>query len=181
MRRIISTFSAASFAAATVLLPVSGWAAPQHGRSALTTPTPLTHGADAMIRAGAGSFVGSGVRGELQEVRQEIPPFSRAVFVIRVCAVGQTERIRLRGAHSTFTWKVRYRVGRTDVTREVVSGTYRTRRLRSGECRRLRLIVRLQPYQGQYDHVFAVRAIPRSGSSDLVQAAVHITGIIVVP
>jgi hypothetical protein len=148
----------------------------------LITPSPLAPGADAMIRArGTSPSVGSGVRGEVQQVQQDIPQFGRAVFLVRACVVGKAQRIRLHGAHSTFTWKVRYRVGRTDVTRSVVSGTYRTSRLRGGACSRVRMIVRLQPGQGQYDHVFTVRATPRSGAADAVSGAVHITGVIVVP
>jgi hypothetical protein len=64
----------------------------------------------------------------------------------------------------------------------VVAGTYRTRRLRSGDCaRRLKVVVRLQPGATSNGRTFRVRATSPSGARDSVATQVSVAGALVVP
>lgn len=148
-----------------------------------TPPAALARGADAMIRAdGSSGYVGGYERGGRQQVEQSITQFQRAVSYVRVCSVGVRGRMRVHGTGSTVNWRVKYRVGRQDVTRSVVAGTYRTSSLRRDGCaRRIRVVASLQPGSGTYGHTFRIQARPTSGERDVVETRVSVTGVLVLP
>lgn len=143
----------------------------------------LTAGADGMIRAaGATAYVGQGLRGSGQRIDQNISQFQTAVSYVRACNVGASGPLRFRGPGDTPNWVVGYRIGKTDITRAVVSDRgYRTGFLKKSACRRIQVRVRLAQFGDSHGHIVRVRTIPRSGESDLVVTRVHVVGVLVVP
>lgn len=102
---------------------------------------------DAMIRKPRRRWVGTGVRGTVQQVGKAVGPRRRrAVFRVRVDNQGPAAtRVRLRGGHGNRHVRVRWFAGQRNVTRKVVSGRYRTPRLRAGQRHTLRLVTNRKP------------------------------------
>jgi hypothetical protein len=148
-----------------------------------TPPVELRHGADAMIRRdGAQWYEGLRSRNSEQRIEQSITQFQRAVSFVRVCSVDVAGRMRVHGTAGGQSFRVRYRVGRHDVTRSVIAGSYRTRSLRSNACAtRIRVIARLKAGAASNGRTFRIEATPSSGRSDTVSTHVTVVGPLAVP
>lgn len=101
---------------------------------------------DALLRApGSTSWIGNdtyNATGARQGRSANVRAGGTATFTLRVENDGPlAEPLVIRGLGSTTRFKVTYLAGRTDVTTQVVAGTYRTRTLAFGEQANLKVVV----------------------------------------
>jgi hypothetical protein len=178
MRRIVT---GVVLALAATLAPVHVAAADDPDPGVVLGPPPWV-GVDAMIRAdGASAYVGRAERGS-GLIEQDVAPLERAVSYVRVCNHNVRGSIRVDGTSGGRAFRARYLVGRHDVTRSVVAGTYRTQRLGSNECaHRIRLVVRLRSGESDRARTFLVKAVGASGARDTVGTRVNVVGRTFVP
>jgi hypothetical protein len=157
--------------------PMAG--ADDPGPTVVLGPPPFA-GPDAMIRAdGSTAYVGADTNSQ-GRIEQAVTRSRRAISYVRICAHTTHGRMRVHGTGGSRSLAVKYRVGSRDVTRSVVAGSYRTRRLRSGECaRQLRVVVRLEPGATSSGRTFRIRTTSPSSARDSVATQVSVTGPLV--
>jgi hypothetical protein len=179
MRRLLTVVLIVVASVAFAPVPMAG--ADDPGPTVILGPPPFD-GPDAMIRAhGSTEYAGAVAPGQ-GRIEQSITQFQRAVSYVRICANTTHGRMRVEGTSGGRNFTVRYRVGSRDVTRGVVAGTYRTRRLRSVDCaRQVKVVVRLQLGATSNGRTFRIRATSPSGARDSVATHVSVVGPLVVP
>jgi len=160
-------------------LPMAG--ADDPGPVVILGPAPFV-GPDAMIRAQeSATYVGADSHGA-GRIEQSITQFQRAVSYVRICAGTTSGRMRVDGTGGGRSFRVTYRVGRHDVTRKVVSGSYRTRRLHDGDCARvIKVVARLRTGRVSNGRTLQVRATSPSRARDSVSTHITVVGPYVVP
>ncbi len=89
---------------------------------------------DAEVRGPRGPFVGAGIFGlSGQKATVRTSSYATKKFQVRIANRGvKSDRVAVTGTGSNRHVTVRYLVGRKDVTREVLAGDYRTRKLAPG-------------------------------------------------
>lgn len=159
-------------------VPIAG--ADEPGPTVILGPPPFV-GPDAMIRAdGSSTWVGADTHGD-GRIDQSITQLGRAVSYVRICPNTTSGRMQVEGTDGGQSFRVRYRVSGHDVTRSVVTGSYRTPRLRNACAPRIRVVVRLKRGAVGHARTVVVRATSPSGTHDSVSTHVSVVGPLVVP
>ncbi len=130
--------------------------------------------ADAMIRKPGGAWKGKGT-GLLraQTVRRHARVGTKVLTRFKVRNRGDgAGRLRLR-AMTRRAPAGRWYVGRREVTRRIVAGTYRTPKLKPGRVIRLRLVTALRPRDRRRPVVVRLRAHGPDGERDTVRLIVR--------
>lgn len=129
------------------------------------TITPIRSHGGACADPTLGCTVGRFIRDQDQRVVQLIADDGEANTVARIGIwnwQSHTRRIRIRGAGSTRSYRVRYYAAGQEVTSAVVGGTYRTPRLRPGTRSALRLVVTMRRWvRNGTVTTFPVRTVPQ--------------------
>ena len=148
--------------------------APTTAPPATSAPTPAPARADASIRKVGGGWVGRDTYSIKKQTGESADP-GAARLPARRCR-SRTRVLPPGGSPSPRTsdtrhLKVRWYAGRRDVTRAVMSGSYRTRRLEPGESVRLRVAVRPGRHRMPGPHVVRLSAAAlRQARPDVVRA-----------
>lgn len=129
----------------------------------MAQPAPAYTRPDAIIRAGGGAWVGNNVNGGSDRQRiTQVFPRDRAVreVVARLQNDGtRTDSLTVSGSRGSRQFRVRYLLGRADITSRVVAGTWRTANLAPGRFVDLRVrVTRLKPASARSTRTFAVLA-----------------------
>lgn len=144
------------------------------GPTVILGPAPFV-GPDAMIRARQSStYAGADSHGDAR-IEQSITRFQRAVSYVRICAGTTSGRMHVDGTGGGRSFRVTYRVGRHDVTHSVLAGSYRTRRLREGDCARvIKVVARLRTGAVSNGRTLQIRATSPSRARDSVSTHVAV-------
>lgn len=104
------------------------------------------HRTDALIKASGGSFVGNGIYNATavgQSASTTVGAGGTSTFTVRIQNDGSLgDRVAVLGLNSSSSFKVTYFSGTTDVTSQVMAGTYRTARLASGARADLQVVIK---------------------------------------
>ena len=141
----------------------------------------MSYQPDAAIRLPKASWVGVGVTDGNQRVVAVLRGKHRsATFEVALTNGGRsTDTLEVHGTSKSRKFTVRYLVGREDVTRAVVAGTFRTESLKSGDT--ARLVMRIsrtkasQPGDRRTVELQVV-SVHKQARSDTVSASVRVKG-----
>lgn len=101
---------------------------------------------DALIKRSGGDFVGNGIynsTGTGQTASATVGAGGTTTFTVRIQNDGSiSDRIGVFGLSSSSSFRVTYLAGTTDVTAQVIAGTYRTARLAPGAKVNLQVVVK---------------------------------------
>jgi uncharacterized membrane protein len=107
---------------------------------------PRRHRPDALLALGDGAFTGNGIyntTGAGQSRATRVPDLGTVTFTVRIQNDGNVaDTFRVKGRGATNRYAVTYRNGQTNVTAQVVAGTFTTGSLAPGGFRELRLTVK---------------------------------------
>jgi hypothetical protein len=145
-----------------------------------TRVDPVVTRPDAQIRLGGGAFIGNGVyntTGAGQTRSTTVPRLGTATFTVRIQNDGNVaDDLRVRGQATTSRYTVTYKAGSTNVTSQVVAGTYTLDDVGPGATRNLTVIVKARagtPVGNLVNRLVTVTSVGDTTRKDAVKATVR--------
>lgn len=134
---------------------------------------------DAQIRLGTGSFAGNNIYNTTaasQTRTADVRSGGTANFTVKIQNDGNvTEPVKFRGMETNSRWKFRYTVGTTDITAQVVAGTYQTPAIAPGASVKIKVEIKPKastPNGASQAARFTVTSSSNTARKDVVQATV---------